>query len=60
MNKTILGKIKKITSKSPRTDVLALHEKLNDLEDKAQNSYDETMQELHEVRQQLNENSNNE
>jgi len=60
ITKSVKDKIKKITAKSSRTDVLALHEKLNEAEDKAQAAYDKAMNEVHEARNQLNEGSNHE
>jgi len=60
ITKAVKDKIKKITAKSSRTSVLALHEKLNDAEDKAQATFDKAMNDVHEARELLNGNSNNE
>lgn len=56
--KAIENKINKITNKSSRTDVLALHEKLNDAEDAAQQAYDDAMAKVYAARELLNHNSN--
>jgi len=60
ITKAVKDKIKKITANSSRTDVLALHEKLNEAEDKAQAAYNKAMSEVYEARNQLNEGSNHE
>ena len=56
--KALENKINRITNESKRTDVLSLHEKLNEAEDTAQQKYDTEMAKLHEARQLLDHNSN--
>ena len=56
--KALENKINRITNESKRTDVLSLHEKLNEAEDAAQEKYDTEMVKLHEARQLLDHNSN--
>lgn len=56
--KALENKIKRITGDSSRTDILALHEKLNAAEDAAQESYNSEMAKIHAARELLNDNSN--
>lgn len=58
--KSLRNKIAKVTNQSKRGDILRLQDQIVDAEMKAEAAHEAAMQEIHDLRTTLDENSNKE